>query len=227
MNQVSATAACCGEQASHEELLARLDGVLEEYRGKPGALIPVLQIAQGIFGYLPEDVMKRVALKLGKSYSEVAGVVGFYSYFSTVPRGKHLVRVCLGTACYVRGGKLVLEALKDELGIEVGGTTADGQFSLEVARCFGACGLAPTIMIDEDVHQRVKPLKLRAILDQYANGKSPAKKAAPKAAKKLAAPKAAKKPAAKKAAGTPGGKAKRTVARRPAKRPAVKRGRKS
>jgi NADH:ubiquinone oxidoreductase subunit E len=170
MNQVSATAACCGEQASHEELLGRLDGVLEEYRGKPGALIPVLQIAQGIFGFLPEDVLKRVALKLGKSYSEVAGVVGFYSFFSTVPRGKHLVRVCLGTACYVRGGKLVLEALKDELGIEVGGTTPDGLYSLEVARCFGACGLAPTIMIDEDVHQRVKPQKLRAIFAEYRNG---------------------------------------------------------
>jgi NADH:ubiquinone oxidoreductase subunit E len=203
MNQVSATAACCGEPASHEELLARLDGVLEEYRLKPGALIPVLQIAQGIFGYLPEDVLKRVALKLGKSYSEVAGVVGFYSFFSTVPRGKHLVRVCLGTACYVRGGKLVLEALKDELGVEVGGTTADGQFSLEVARCFGACGLAPTIMIDEDVHQRVKPLKLRAILGQYANGKGPSKAAeagAPKAARTVAA-KPAKKPPAKKVAG--------------------------
>jgi NADH:ubiquinone oxidoreductase subunit E len=215
MNQVSATAACCGEQASHEELLGRLDGVLEEYRGKPGALIPVLQIAQGIFGYLPEDVMKRVALKLGKSYSEVAGVVGFYSYFSTVPRGRHLVRVCLGTACYVRGGKLVLERLKEELEIDVGGTTADGQFSLEVARCFGACGLAPTIMIDEDVHQRVKPLKLRAILEQYANGKGPAKKpAAAKAAKRPAA----KKTAAKKAAGAPGGRGKRTVARKPAPR---------
>jgi NADH:ubiquinone oxidoreductase subunit E len=174
----------------------------------------VLQIAQGIFGFLPEDVLKRVALKMGKSYSEVAGVVGFYSFFSTVPRGKHLVRVCLGTACYVRGGKLVLEALKDELGIDVGGTTPDGLFSLEVARCFGACGLAPTIMIDEDVHQRVKPLRLRAILDQYANGKAPAKKPA------------AKKPAAKKAAGKPGSTAKRTVARKPAKpaRRAAKRG---
>ncbi len=211
MNQVSATAACCGEQASHEELLGRLDGVLEEYRGKPGALIPVLQIAQGIFGYLPEDVLRRVALKMGKSYSEVAGVVGFYSYFSTVPRGKHLVRVCLGTACYVRGGKLVLEGLKQELGIEVGSTTADGQFSLEVARCFGACGLAPTIMIDEDVHQRVKPLKLRAILEQYANGKSPAKKAG-------AAKPAAKKPGTQKAAGVPGGRGRRTAARKPVAR---------
>jgi len=168
----------------------------------------VLQIAQGIFGYLPEDVLKRVALKLGKSYSEVAGVVGFYSYFSTVPRGKHLVRVCLGTACYVRGGKLVLEGLKQELGIEVGGTTADGRFSLEVARCFGACGLAPTIMIDEDVHQRVKPLKLRAILEQYANGKGPAK-ASKKAAAKAAAKPAAKRPAAKKVTGRPGGAAAR------------------
>ena len=133
MNEASATATCCGEQASHEELLGRLDGVLEEYRGKPGALIPVLQIAQGIFGYLPEDVMKRVALKLGKSYSEVAGVVGFYSYFSTVPRGKHLVRVCLGTACYVRGGKPVLAALKAALGVEVGETTSDRMFSLDVS----------------------------------------------------------------------------------------------
>src|SRR5512137_1959231 len=147
---------CCScEQASEAELLERLDAVLKEYKDKPGALIPVLQIAQGIFGYLPEVALKRVALGLKKPYSEVAGVVGFYSFFSTTPRGKHLVRVCLGTACYVRGGKRVLEAVKDELGVEVGGTTADGQFSLEVARCFGACGLAPTIMIDEDVHQRV------------------------------------------------------------------------
>jgi NADH:ubiquinone oxidoreductase subunit E len=197
MNQVSATAACCGVPASHEELLGRLDGVLEEYRGKPGALIPVLQIAQGIFGYLPEDVLKRVALKLGKSYSEVAGVVGFYSFFSTVPRGRHLVRVCLGTACYVRGGKLVLEALRQELGIEVGGTTPDGQFSLEVARCFGACGLAPTIMIDEDVHQRVKPLKLRAILEPYANGKKPAEKKVTVSPRGTAKRAAARKPAAR------------------------------
>jgi NADH:ubiquinone oxidoreductase subunit E len=160
----------CGARATDAELQARLDEVLQDYRGRPGALIPVLQIAQGIYGYLPEHVLKHVALALGKSYSEVAGVVGFYSFFSRVPRGKHLVRVCLGTACYVRGGKQVLEAFTKELGIEVGGTTPDGLFSLEVARCFGACGLAPTIMVDEDVHQRVKPLKLRAILDTYQDG---------------------------------------------------------
>ena len=95
----------CGcEEATEEELLARLDEVIAGYRGKPGALIPVLQLAQGIFGYLPEVALKHIARELGKPYSEVAGVVGFYSFFSTVPRGKHVIRVCLGTACYVRGG---------------------------------------------------------------------------------------------------------------------------
>ena len=161
----------CQEKATEAELLARLNEVLEEYKGKEGALIPVLQIAQGIFGYLPEVALKRISMGLGKSYSEVAGVVGFYSFFTTSPRGKHLVRVCLGTACYVRGGKRVLEALKDVLGIDVGQTTPDGNFSLEVARCFGACGLAPTIMVDNDVIQRIKPAKMRQILDNYRNGK--------------------------------------------------------
>lgn len=192
MNEASGTTGCA-EKATESELIARLDEVLSEYKGKPGALIPVLQIAQGIYGYLPEKVLKRIALALGKSYSEVAGVVGFYSFFSTVPRGTHLVRVCLGTACYVRGGKQVMESLKQELAIDVGGTTPDGLFSLEVARCFGACGLAPTIMIDDDVHQRVKPLKLRAILDGYRNGAGKPMAETPTAT-------SAKKPAAAKKA---------------------------
>jgi NADH:ubiquinone oxidoreductase subunit E len=229
MNDVSATTestgyggaacACCG-QATDAELTARLDEVLAEYKGRPGALIPVLQIAQGIFGYLPEPVLKRIALSTGKSYSEVAGVVGFYSFFSTVPRGKHLVRVCLGTACYVRGGKQVLETCRQELGIDVGGTTSDGQFTLEVARCFGACGLAPTIMIDKDVHQRVKPQRLRAIFVQYRNGSAvsepaeakttPKKKPGAKSKPKALPKKSQKaKPVPKRA----GGKKERVVAR--------------
>lgn len=234
MNESSAAACACaaggtdkstgyGGGATESQLMERLDEVLTGYQGKPGALIPVLQIAQGIFGYLPESALKRIALRLGKSYSEVAGVVGFYSFFSTVPRGKHLVRVCLGTACYVRGGKQVMEACRQELGIDVGGTTPDGLFTLEVGRCFGACGLAPTIMIDEDVHQRVKPPKLRALFAAYradvpggfgadvpggfgdgtsvaaaagSGGSKPARKpAAKKAAAKKAAAKNGKKPA--------------------------------
>ncbi|HOV32881.1 MAG TPA: NADH-quinone oxidoreductase subunit NuoE [Candidatus Hydrogenedens sp.] len=157
----------CEEEATEEELLTRLDEVIAEYRDKPGALIPVLQIAQAMFGYLPESALKKISLGLNKSYSEVAGVVSFYSFFSTQPRGKHTIRVCLGTACYVRGGKQVLTAIKDKLKIDVGETTQDHMFSLDVARCFGACGLAPAVMIDNEVHQRVKPAKIQALLDQY------------------------------------------------------------
>jgi len=157
---------CC-EQVSEEQLLQRLDEVIEKYRDKPGALIPVLQIAQGIFGYLPEIALKRISLALDKPYSEVAGVVGFYSFFSTTPRGRHMIRVCMGTACYVRGGNRVLEAIKQKLGIDVGETTPDRMFSLEIARCFGACGLAPVITVDEDVHHRVKDTRIEDILSQY------------------------------------------------------------
>ena len=155
------------QEATEEELLAQLDDVLADYKAVPGALIPVLQIAQAMFGYLPEAALKKISLALNKPFSEVAGVVSFYSFFTTVPRGQHLVRVCLGTACYVRGGKQVLAALKSALGVEVGETTNDRQFSLDVGRCFGACGLAPVIMIDDDVHQRVKPAKLAKLLEQY------------------------------------------------------------
>lgn len=151
------------------KLLEGLDSVIESLAGQDGALIPVLQTVQNMFGYLPKDAIKRISLKLHIPYSEVTGVISFYSYFSTVPRGKNVVRVCLGTACYVRGGKEVLDAMKKQLGIEVGSTTEDRLFSLEVGRCFGACGLAPVVLVNEDVHQRVKPAKLREILQPYMN----------------------------------------------------------
>ncbi len=167
MNEVTGATACACGQATDAELGERLDEVLTEYRGRPGALIPVLQIAQGIYGYLPEHALKRIALALGKSYSEVAGVVGFYAFFSTHPRGRHVIRVCLGTACYVRGGKQVLEAMRKELAIDVGETSKDGMFTLEIARCFGACGLAPAVCIDEEVYKRVRPAKIREILARY------------------------------------------------------------
>lgn len=162
----------CGSDLSEEDGLNRLDQILEEYRNKPGALIPVLQIAQNMFGYLPEEALRKISFKLEKPFSEVAGIVSFYSYFSTVPRGKYLVRVCLGTACYVRGGNEILAALKKELAIDVGQTTEDKVFSLDVGRCFGACGLAPVIMINDDVHQRVKPTKIYDILNIYRKRES-------------------------------------------------------
>ena len=162
---------CAGcDTATEEELLERLSTFLEDYKDTPGALIPVLQITQNLFGYLPETALKLVAERLEKPYSEVIGVVSFYSFFSTQPRGKHLVRVCLGTACYVRGGKDVLDAFKGSLKVEVGETTQDRNFTLAVGRCFGACGLAPVIMIDDNVHQGVKPAQVAFILEQYRRG---------------------------------------------------------
>ena len=176
---MAATAQCaCGKAEKEDVLLQRLDGILEEYRGKPGALIPVLQTAQGLFGYLPQSALKKISLAMDKPYSEVAGVVGFYSFFSTVPRGQHVVRVCLGTACYVRGGKQVLEAVKKYLGIDVGGTTPDRLFSLELGRCFGACGLAPVIMVDNDIHQRVKAARVQDVLEPYRPRKAAGRKGA-------------------------------------------------
>jgi NADH:ubiquinone oxidoreductase subunit E len=160
---------CCQQTESEAQLLLRLDDVVNDYRGKPGALIPALQIAQNLFGYIPKPAMQMISEKLNEPMSRVLGVVTFYSFFSTVPRGKHVIRVCLGTACYVRGGKDVLEKLKKVLNIEVGQTTEDRLFSLEVARCFGACGLSPVIMVDENIHQRVKAAKLGEILALYRN----------------------------------------------------------
>jgi NADH:ubiquinone oxidoreductase subunit E len=165
----TSTCACCGTAATEDQVLQRLDSVLSEYKSKPGALIPVLQTAQTMFGYLPDAALRKIARELDKSYSEVAGVVGFYSFFSRYPRGKYLVRVCLGTACYVRGGNEVLAAMKKALGIDIGQTTKDRLFSLEIGRCFGACGLAPVIMVNDDVHQRVKPAKVGDLLNLYRN----------------------------------------------------------
>lgn len=162
----SGSACACGE-TTEEEKLAQLEDILKQYQNVPGGLIPVLQMAQVIFGYLPESVLRRVARAFGKSLSEVSGVVTFYSFFNTVPRGRHVIRVCLGTACYVRGGKQLLAALREELGIDVGETTSDRLFSLDVGRCFGACGLAPVLVIDENVHQRVKVSRLGEILKPY------------------------------------------------------------
>lgn len=153
--------------ATSDENLLTLDRFIDQHSETPGALIPILQRAQNLYGYLPESVLKHISRRLKIPFSEVTGVVTFYSYFSTVPRGRNIVRVCLGTACYVRGGNEVLESFKDALGIDVGDTTDDREFSLEVGRCFGACGLAPVVMVNDDVHQRVRPTKVQEILAQY------------------------------------------------------------
>lgn len=126
---------CCeGCDSSPETLLGRIGELASEYRGKEGALISVLHMAQGIYGYLPLEVQRTVADALDIPLSEVSGVVSFYSFFSTQPRGEHTIRVCLGTACYVRGGKKISERLQELLDVKIGDTTEDRKFTLEVAR---------------------------------------------------------------------------------------------
>jgi len=149
------------------EKIAQLDEIISRYKGKPGGLIPVLEEAQVALEYLPIGIQKRIANGLNLPLSRVYGVVTFYSFFTMTPRGKHTVRVCLGTACYVRGGKAIAEKLEKEFGVKEGETTPDRMFTYETIRCLGACGLGPVVVIDEDVHGRVKPGKVKEILSQY------------------------------------------------------------
>ncbi|MDD3249609.1 MAG: NAD(P)H-dependent oxidoreductase subunit E [Smithellaceae bacterium] len=149
------------------EQIAKLDSIIEKHKGKAGGLIPVLEEAQICLEYLPMPVQKRIAAGLNLPLSRVYGVVTFYSFFTMTPRGKHTVRVCLGTACYVRGGKALTEALQKQFGINEGETTKDRLFTLESVRCLGACGLGPVVVVDEDVHGRIKPAKIKEILSQY------------------------------------------------------------
>lgn len=133
----------------------------------PGALMPVLQEAQGIYGYLPQEVQQIIADGLDISMSEVYGVATFYSQFSLTPKGKYKISVCLGTACYVKGADKVLEKIEEILGIKSGECTPDGLFSIDACRCVGACGLAPVVMINDDVYGKLEPKDVQAMLDKY------------------------------------------------------------
>ena len=149
------------------EQFQTIDDIMEKNRGKQGALIPVLEKVQEVLGYLPRAIQRRVAEGLNIPVAKVYGVVSFYSLFTMTPRGRHNIRVCLGTACYVRGGQKIFKNLSDVLGIKHGGCTEDKRFSLETVRCLGVCGLAPVIVADADTHSQVKLPKLEEILDQY------------------------------------------------------------
>jgi len=150
-----------------EEKIATLDEIIAKYRGKPGGLIPVLEEAQVALEFLPVSVQKRIAKGLNLPLSRVYGVVTFYSFFTMTPRGRHTVRVCLGTACYVRGGKALAETIEKNYGVKEGETTTDRKFTYESVRCLGACGLGPVVVVDNDVHGRVKPGKVKDILNAY------------------------------------------------------------
>lgn len=149
------------------EQVEKLSSIIQKHKGQPGGLIPVLEEAQVCLEYLPLSVQKKIAAGLNLPLSRVYGVVTFYSFFTMTPRGKHTVRVCLGTACYVRGGKALADAIEKQFGITEGETTPDRMFTLESVRCLGACGLGPVVVVDDDVHGRVKPAKIKDVLSQY------------------------------------------------------------
>jgi len=149
------------------DMYRKIDGIIVRYKDKPGSLIPVLQQAQDVCGYLPHAVQRYVAKGLNMSPSVVFGVATFYSFFTLVPRGKHVIRVCLGTACYVKRSEEIINKIKDELDLDVGEITRDKKYSLEAVRCLGACGLAPVVVIGQDTYGDVAATKVMDIIKKY------------------------------------------------------------
>lgn len=141
--------------------------IIDLFDCKRSNLIQILHQLQNLYGFLPIEILVQVSKKMSVPLSEVTGVVSFYSFFSTQPRGRHTIRVCLGTACYVRGGKKIIEKIQELLQVDLGGTTDDQRFTFEIARCIGACGLAPAVMIDNEVYRQVNSNKLKSILAKY------------------------------------------------------------
>lgn len=152
---------------ANEKNFIELKEYIDTVKGVNGALMQVLHTAQDIFGYLPIEVQKFIASELDVPLAEVYGVATFYTQFAIEPKGKHKIGVCLGTACYVKGAQLIMDKLTKELNVKVGGTTQDNLFTFEATRCLGCCGLAPVMMIDQDVYGKLEPKKIPEILEKY------------------------------------------------------------
>ena len=148
--------------------LSKIEPILEKFRGQEGVLIPVLQEAQGIYGYLSEEVLAHISRELKMPLSKIYGVVTFYAQFYRTPRGRHTVRVCRGTACHVRGGKSVRKSVQQFLGIEENETTQDYKFTFETVACLGACALSPVLLVDKTYYGKLTPGKVEKVLKQYA-----------------------------------------------------------
>lgn len=157
----------CSCDFSKDPRIKELEKIIVRHKSQEGSLIPVLHRAQELFGYLPEEVQIYIAKALNIPLSEVYGVVSFYSLFTTEPRGKYIIKLCLGTACYVKGSGKIMDNLEKELSIKVGETTKDGLFTLEGCRCVGACGLAPVLMVNEQVHGRLSPNDVASLIRTY------------------------------------------------------------
>ena len=147
--------------------LQQIRKIVEDTDGRAGAPIRVLQQVQGLVGYLPPEVLRTVSKEMGIPLAELYGITSFYSFFSLVPKGKYVLQVCLGTSCYVKGAERILKTLKKDYGLEAGGITSDGKFSLEQVRCLGCCGLSPVMAIKENIYRKVKPSQIKDILTSY------------------------------------------------------------
>jgi NADH-quinone oxidoreductase subunit E len=164
---------CVAVCEQHKELYEELDAYIEKVKDKPGMLIGVLHKAQELFGWLPQEVQEHIAEKLNVPVSEVYGVVTFYNFFSTKPKGRYQIKVCLGTACYVKGGDRVMERFLEELGVKAEEVTEDGLFSVHPVRCLGACSMAPVVLIGEkDFYGKVTPDMVSKIIAAYRRGGS-------------------------------------------------------
>ncbi len=155
-----------------EEQKAKLEEIIATYCNKEGGIMPALQQAQEVYGYLPYEVQKRIADGLNLSMEEVYGIVTFYSQFSLNPKGKYNFSVCLGTACYVKGAGEIMERLKQVLNIEEGGCTPDGLFSIQATRCVGCCGLAPVMSVNDEIYGKITPDDVERIVKKYKDAEN-------------------------------------------------------
>ncbi len=154
-----------GYEGEISEYIQKVIGETEE---QSGALIRVLQKVQELIGYLPAPVIRTISRDMKVPLSEVYGIISFYHFFTMVPKGRNVVQICMGTSCYVKGGRKIISALKKDFRLEPGEITSDGRFSLEIVRCLGCCGLSPVMAVGKDVHRKVKPNQLKDILNIYA-----------------------------------------------------------
>lgn len=161
------TCHCPDHSSKNNESMVRITEVIEQFKDMKGSLIPVLHEVQDTYGYLPQEVLEFVSEQLNLPMTEIYGVATFYSFFSLEPKGEHVIRVCLGTACYIKGAQGIIDQISQELNVKVQGTTADNKFTLDATRCLGACGLAPVITIGEKVYGRLSKNDIPKILKEY------------------------------------------------------------
>lgn len=161
----------------NQDALQKIDAIVEKHKSQPGPTIVMLHDVQNELGYIPFEAMEKIANAVGSSVAEVYGVVMFYAQFTTKPKGKHVVNICLGTACYVKGSQKIIDAVTELIKTPINGTSEDGMFSLDATRCLGACGLAPVAVIDGKVHGNTNATEVTELIKKIVEEETAAPKA--------------------------------------------------